>query len=421
MKPSLIFFIDYKKANKKIDKIPLVARILFKREKVERQVDKVPSAATQLWDSFKQEFTGKESHSLNFAKNKFEYRFKKIELDNWDKLYHLSAKDILNAIDAIDQPIQIQQKICVLQYIEDYYSQKVINNKNYPLGTKKNYRKSINHLIYFLEWKKLKNITLDEFTNALGKQFYEYLINDNDAICKQSIQPHSAAAIISKLRVVFSELESNKLISNNPMKAMKLTKKYPQKPRLDIYQITAIKNLDLTNSKPLDLCRKLFLFFFYIGQSYGDMMQLKKTNLKKYGDNWFLEGKRNKTNEQYKVYLHKYAKALLDEFDAMQETQITGLLIPQRAMAYLNRDLKIIAAKCNIDFTLSTNIARHTFRQLASEAGIYDIAVIKKMMGHTPINDIDSNYFMATESKLIEAKNKYENYLERHFEKTNNN
>lgn len=272
-----------------------------------------------------------------------------------------------------------------------------------------------------MEWKKLKNITLDEFTNTLGKQFYEYLINDIDTICKQSIQPHSAAAIISKLRVIFSELESNKLISNNPMKAMKLTKKYPQKPRLDIYQITAIKNLDLRNSKPLDLCRKLFLFFFYIGQSYGDMMQLKKTNLKKYGDNWFLEGKRNKTNEQYKIYLHKYAKALLDEFDAMPETQITGLLIPQRAMAYLNRDLKIIAAKCNIDFTLSTNIARHTFRQLASEAGIYDIAVIKKMMGHTPINDIDSNYFMATESKLIEAKNKYENYLERHFEKTNNN
>ena len=418
MKPSLIFFIDHKKANKKIDRIPLVARILFKREKVEKQIDKIPSATTPYWDSFKQEFTGKESHALNFAKNKFEYRFKKIELDNWDNLHQLSARDILNAIEAVDKPVAQKQKIGTIQHLEDYYLQKVINNKNYTLGTKKNYRKSINHLIRFLEWKKMQTITLDEFSNTLGKQFYEYLINDIDAIIKQSIKPHSAAAIISKLRVIFSELESNKIIANNPMKAMKLTKRYPQKPRLDIYQIAAIKNLDLSNSKPLDLCRKLFLFFFYIGQSYGDMMQLKKTNLKKYGNEWVLEGKRNKTNEQYKTYLHKYAKELLDEFGIMQETQISGFLLPQRAMAYLNRDLKIIAVKCNIEFTLSTNIARHTFRQLASEAGIYDIAVIKKMMGHTPINDIDSNYFIATESKLIEARNKYEKYLEAYFKNT---
>jgi glutamate synthase (NADPH/NADH) small chain len=39
--------------------------------------------------------------------------------------------------------------------------------------------------------------------------------------------------------------------------------------------------------------------------------------LKKYGNDWVLEGKRNKTNEQYKTYLHKYAKELLDEFDAI--------------------------------------------------------------------------------------------------------
>jgi hypothetical protein len=48
---------------------------------------------------------------------------------------------------------------------------------------------------------------------------------------------------------------------------------------------------------------------------------------------------------------------------------------------------------------------------LIGEAGIEDYSVIKRMMGQTQKGDMDEIYYSVTESRLLEAKKKFETYL----------
>jgi integrase len=77
--------------------------------------------------------------------------------------------------------------------------------------------------------------------------------------------------------------------------------------------------------------------------------------------------------------------------------------------------LKILANMVGIPLKLTTHIARHTFRQLLAEADIYEMGVIKRMMGHSRNGEIDGIYYAVTESRLMEAKRKFELYLEKAF------
>ena len=51
----------------------------------------------------------------------------------------------------------------------------------------------------------------------------------------------------------------------------------------------------------------------------------------------------------------------------------------------MNAYLKEIAAICNIDKTLTTHVARHTFASLAVEYGM-PIDVLAKVLGHSNTN-----------------------------------
>ena len=65
----------------------------------------------------------------------------------------------------------------------------------------------------------------------------------------------------------------------------------------------------------------------------------------------------------------------------------------------------------NVSVKLSTHIARHTFRQLLGEADIYEMGVIKRMMGHSKNREIDGTYYTVTEARLMESKRKFDLYL----------
>lgn len=121
--------------------------------------------------------------------------------------------------------------------------------------------------------------------------------------------------------------------------------------------------------------------------------------------------RREKSNEEVLIFLHKYSQAILNEFAELPEMCNTENLVPKRVGESVNRQLKIIGAKASIPFNLSTNIGRHSFRQLIRESGIRDMATIKKMMGHAPPRDIDSVYDFVTSKDLFEAKSKFDFFL----------
>jgi site-specific recombinase XerD len=81
------------------------------------------------------------------------------------------------------------------------------------------------------------------------------------------------------------------------------------------------------------------------------------------------------------MFLTTYAVDLIRKYKDHPECAITGAVLPRRSLKELNAQLKVLAGMANIPISLSSHIARHTFRQLLGEAGVQDFAVVKRMMG----------------------------------------
>ncbi len=75
-----------------------------------------------------------------------------------------------------------------------------------------------------------------------------------------------------------------------------------------------------------------------------------------------------------------------------------GKLLPVPSNQKMNSYLKEIATICNIDKTLTTHVARHSFACLAMELSI-PIDIIAKVLGHTNTN-MTRRYAKLSESAI---------------------
>ncbi|HEX4375334.1 MAG TPA: tyrosine-type recombinase/integrase, partial [Puia sp.] len=115
------------------------------------------------------------------------------------------------------------------------------------------------------------------------------------------------------------------------------------------------------------------------------------------------------------MFLPSFAIKIIEKYKGSLETLVTKKIFPKRSLKSLNFYLKLISEKAGIDTKITTHIARHTFRQLLAEAGIQDDSVIKRMMGQSRNGTIDQTYYEVTESRLREAKERFEIFLTRNF------
>ncbi len=99
------------------------------------------------------------------------------------------------------------------------------------------------------------------------------------------------------------------------------------------------------------------------------------------------------------------------KYKSTPDSEITNRVFPYRSNKELNTQIKLLAQLAGIPIRITMHTARHTFRNLLAEAEIFDIAVIKKMMGHSRNAEIDDTYYRATDKVLLKAKSKFELFL----------
>ena len=371
----------------------------------------VDITATDLvkWDEATMRFTDR-SMAANACLNAIEQRFDQFRYHNTTTLSEYRVKTIRNIIMGVDsKPAPLIEK-----YLERYYQQAIVPNSQMAEGTKRNYRKAFKHLKSFLIFRKSKDASLKDFNTSFAFEFRDYLLGTHPNSKRTGMKEPSALDNIKRLRTVFDRAVDEELIPNNPLKKIKLKSKGPQRERLDINQVRAIYQLDLRDFPTQRLYRDLFLFSAFTGLAYADAMELKNTDLNLTKDKEIrLFLKRAKTDIVTEMILPKQAVEIIDKYKYSPENEITGKVLPRRSNKEVNIQLKILARMVNIPIKLSTHIARHTFRQLLAEADIFEVGVIKRMMGHSKNGDIDGTYYAVTENRLMEAKRKFENYLQK--------
>lgn len=86
----------------------------------------------------------------------------------------------------------------ILQFVDEYFLEHVVNNANHTPGTIKNYRRGINHLSAFLRIRQLETLSIEQLNFELAANFMSYLVNIDPTNDRKGMTEVSAAGVIKK-------------------------------------------------------------------------------------------------------------------------------------------------------------------------------------------------------------------------------
>ncbi len=407
-KVSFTFFPHKGKKSAKTGQTPIYMRIVFNKAKAEQRLNlEIDDLQLRLWNPVLMRIELQNCLTNDHLDN-ISNAFRQFLSLNDHNLAKFTATQIRDQVLQRDCPKQIT----VIDYIDSYYKQSIMNKSELTAGTKKNYRKANNHMITFLNYSKKANLKINEMDNAFSVEFKNYLLNDISKLNKKGMLQPSALGIIKKFRTIFNQAVNQDLISKNPYLFIKLSTKSPKKPRLNSHQIRELINSENKLTPTEIIYKDIFLFSVFTGLAYVDAANVKKDciEVRENGDVKF-SMQRQKTGEYAEQFLNQFAVDIIEKYKNNPYVSVSNGLIPKKSNKELNRHIKIIAVKIGIPFVVSSHTARHSFRQMLSESGIEDDGVIKRMMGQSRKDEVDNVYYEITETRLMEAKIKLNNFL----------
>lgn len=408
------FFPNNAKHNRITNKTPVYLRIILNGKKAEKRLNlELDKREVMHWHQGLMRVELKDS-VVNNHLDSISNEFRKFLALNEHELGSLTVKDIRNAVFKENKVSKSTKTI--VDFIDAYFEDAVKNRTTITSGTKRNYVKAIKHFKAYLKANKLTELTFNKFEFKHAEGFKNYLLNDKPETKTRGMKETSAWGNVMKFKTMFEYAKETELIKINYFKKIKLNHKSPRKPRLTISQLNSIYNLNekLTNRE--EQCRDLMVFSSLTGLAFQDTVKLLKTSLdtKENGEIKLVKS-RIKTHEHIEQFLPTLAISIIQKYSNHPKVEGTSFVFPFIHNCHYNLILKILAAKASVNIKLTTHTARHTFRQLLPEAGIQDSAVICRMMGTSGVDRIDSVYYEVTESRLMEAKQKFEVYLKKHL------
>lgn len=157
MSTTLKFYVSTDR-NRNTDKqLPIYIRVIHLRSKAEGKLSVIPISEIDLmaWNSDVQRFNSKKEKLVqyNVFLNELQNEFRNYLRSNVSQMASISAKDIRDHL--------LSRNFCpetkIIQAVNDYYQKIIEPDADKAVGTKKNYKKSINHFLQFLKHKKLHN------------------------------------------------------------------------------------------------------------------------------------------------------------------------------------------------------------------------------------------------------------------------
>lgn len=259
------------------------------------------------------------------------------------------------------------------------------------IRTARNTRVMLNKLKDFWPFEKLP---FDRFSVSLLKDFEAHLRgkgNGQSTIAKE----------MSRIRKMINDAVDEGLmeITDSPFLRYSIKQgKPPQKTKLTAEELGKLFNHPTNPGTRLWDTQNIFRFQFYLGGiRIGDCLNLKWENIV----NGRIEYAMAKTNEAVAPKLIPPALEILELYrnpESQPEDYIFSFLNNgqdysdqvyfmrqiEAKTALINKNLKILAKKCEIEKNVTTHIARHSMADYLRKSGksIYDIA---KVLGHSSI------------------------------------
>jgi integrase/recombinase XerD len=254
-------------------------------------------------------------------------------------------------------------------------------------------------------------------TNTIINKMEEYAPNlsfhditpkflaDYENYLKTKENPNSTNTIhanIKFIRVVFNRAYREELVEYdlNPFLKYQLKTEKTQRVYLTEEELENFKNVATTPGTKMELHKDMFVFASYTGGlRISDMLQLQWKHfngehidftIKKTGNQLSIKipNKALEIIEKYKankINVHSFIFPMMPEGTLNLSASLIDNAISS-ATAYVNKNLKLIAAKAEIEKNISFHTSRHTWATRALRKGM-SIDKVSKLMGHSAIKE----------------------------------
>ncbi|HTA83820.1 MAG TPA: site-specific integrase [Bacteroidia bacterium] len=275
------------------------------------------------------------------------------------------------------------------------------------VGSWKKYNNVINYLKKHLKRDELK---FQDVTVSMITGFEQYLKAEGKATNTIETKLKTFRAIL--YRAIDEGIYPQE---RNPFFRIKIKTAKTNKEKLNEAEIKKIEVLKLEEGSALWHTRNYFIFSFYCaGVRFGDFAQLKWSNIKE----GRLEYKMGKTGLTKSIKLFPQALKIIAFYQNSKiegkDTFIFPLLenrkYPDKFYLFnkissrntvINKNLKTIAKKIDLNKTLSFHISRHSYSDVARKKGM-NVFDISKSLGHSSLK-ITERYLGSLDSESLDS------------------
>ena len=341
-------------------------------------------------------------------------KFKRNELHIINENLHFLRRDIEHLVALLTE----QKDTFTVETIASLYSRRknniyfftfaeqIIeqNKKLEKYGTANNYQATVNIFYQYVKSDKLKFVDINA---KLIKDFGIFLQ-------MRKLKQNSIAFYVNNLRTLYNKgAEAGVFdlpLGGSPFDKVPVKRVKTIKRALPIDIVRQIRELDLSDSKDMELSRDIFMFSFYSrGMPLVDVLNLKTKEI----DNCSFHYYRSKTKTLIKVGITEQLQLLIDKYSSEG-----GYVFPclneknsveenykkyRNFLVWQNNTLKRIARMIGVRQNLTTYVARHSWATIAKEKGIA-VAVISEGLGHST-ESVTNIYLKSFEQRMIDEAN----------------
>lgn len=342
---------------------------------------------------------GRESYYLDIYKDGVRrYEFLKLYLvpvvDEATKVQNQNTKQAAEAIRSAREIEIIQGKggLTKETYSKMLLADLVENYRKKKLETGQSTRRAESceclwkHIVQF----KGDKVTLGMVNEKFCKDFIGYLAKakcHNQAKAKsktpkpdRQLSHATANSYFLLFSCILNDAVRKKLIPSNPVHYLTREDRKPikaEKSQRGFLTIDEVKKLLESDYTSNDI-RRGFLFSCFTGLRLSDVENLRWNDIKKRGENMYLEIVTQKTREPITIKLNNQALRCLPE-----DKGGSVFDLPRHREA-VNRLLKEWAKEVGIEKNVCYHMSRHTFATMELTMGA-DLYVVSKLMGHSEV------------------------------------
>ncbi len=249
---------------------------------------------------------------------------------------------------------------------------------NRTASSLKSYRLTYRHVEKFLNEKhRLTDIPFTALDRSFIDRFDLHLRTD----CRLGLG--TIKQLTTNFRTIIGEAIADGILTSNPFWGYEAERPKREQKHLTAEELELIMTTPLHNAR-LYHVRDLFLFSCYTGIPYCDMCLLRKDNLvtDENGTQW-IRMTRMKTGIDYEIPLLDIPVYIIEKY---RDIEPDGRLFPMYSNTEMNRQLKVIAAKCGIERRMVFHSARHTYATEITLSHGVPLETVSRMLGHTEIS-----------------------------------